>query len=104
MSANAPLACHQVRVKLLDRWRLDGTIPENRTSLLMCNYLSIGVDAKAALLRARLNERAPMLFKLRLLSKVSTRRVPVLERLCPVWVADVLAHRRLSPRPPLAQR
>ena len=36
----------------------------------MCNYLSIGVDAKAALLWARLALRLPWAFRLRLLNKL----------------------------------
>ena len=36
----------------------------------MTNYLSIGVDAKAALLWARLALKIPLLFRLRLLNKL----------------------------------
>ena len=68
---NARLAAlDSVRVSLLDRWRLAGKLPEGRNSVIMCNYLSIGVDAKAALLWARLAKRVPWLFRLRILNKV----------------------------------
>ena len=64
----ASLDC--TRVAMLDRWRLKGSLPEGKSSVLMCNYLSIGVDAKAALLWARLAVRLPWAFRLRLLNKL----------------------------------
>jgi hypothetical protein len=64
------VALDGARVALLDRWRISGTIPENRTEVVMSNYLSIGVDAKAALLWARMALRVPALFRLRLLNKL----------------------------------
>ena len=47
-----------------------GRLPEGRTETRLCNYCSIGVDAKAALLWARLSKARPGLFKLRLLNKL----------------------------------
>ena len=55
---------------LLDRWEVRGELPEGRGALRMNNYMSIGVDAKAALLWARLSKRAPFLFRLRLINKL----------------------------------
>lgn len=58
------------RVAALDRWSMRGTLPDGQTDLQLCNYCSIGVDAKAALLWARLSRARPGLFRLRLLNKL----------------------------------
>ena len=58
------------RIAALDRWQMRGSLPEGRAETRLCNYCSIGVDAKAALLWARLSEARPELFKLRLLNKL----------------------------------
>ena len=58
------------QVALLDRWLARGRLPDGVTSRRMCNYLSIGVDAKAALLWTRLARAKPALFQLRLLNKL----------------------------------
>jgi len=58
------------RVALLDRWGLAGSLPDGREQLVMSNYLSIGVDARASLNWARLKAAAPALFSLRLLAKL----------------------------------
>jgi len=49
---------------------VSGSLPEGETSIVMCNYLSIGIDTKAALLWARLKMAAPWAFKLRLINKL----------------------------------
>ena len=41
------------RVAKVDRWDVRGVLPEGRQQMTMANYMSIGVDAKAALLYAR---------------------------------------------------
>ena len=53
-----------------DRWDVNGTMPEGCTSRVMTNYLSLGVDARAALAYARLAAARPRLFRLRLLNKL----------------------------------
>jgi diacylglycerol kinase (ATP) len=58
------------RIAALDRWKMCGSLPEGRAETRLCNYCSIGVDAKAALLWARLSKARPELFKLRLLNKL----------------------------------
>ena len=60
----------QARVALVDRWRVDGQLPEGRSSMMMSNYLSIGIDTKAALLWARMKRALPWAFRLRLLNKL----------------------------------
>ena len=40
----------RARVAALDRWRMRGRLPEGRTETRLCNYCSIGVDAKAFVL------------------------------------------------------
>ncbi|KAL1526886.1 hypothetical protein AB1Y20_015577 [Prymnesium parvum] len=57
-------------VAFVDRWMVTGVLPEGKTSLRMANYLSIGCDAKAALLWARMARAVPFLFRLRLLNKL----------------------------------
>ena len=52
------------------RWGLAGSLPDGREQLVMSNYLSIGVDARASLNWARLKAAAPALFSLRLLAKL----------------------------------
>ena len=54
--------------------KIVGKIPQvrsgpYRSELNFSNYLSIGVDAKAALLWARMAERIPWAFKLRMINK-----------------------------------
>ena len=63
-------ALDEARVAMLDRWAVRGTLPEGTSHVQMFNYLSLGVDAKAALLWARFAKRCPQLFKLRLLNKL----------------------------------
>ena len=63
-------ALDRSRIALLDRWTMAGTLPQGKSETVLCNYCSIGVDAKAALLWARLSKARPALFKLRLLNKL----------------------------------
>jgi len=63
-------ALDRARIALLDRWTMAGTLPQGKSEVVLCNYCSIGVDAKAALLWARLSKARPALFKLRLLNKL----------------------------------
>ena len=42
---------------MLDRWCVSGTMPQGVTKLTMSNYMSIGVDAKAAVLWAMMARR-----------------------------------------------
>lgn len=63
-------AVERASIALVDRWDVAGSLPEGRDELVMSNYLSVGVDARAALLWARLAKRAPALFRLRLLNKL----------------------------------
>ena len=58
------------RVVEFDRWDVNGTMPDGCTSRVMTNYLSLGVDARAALEYARLAVSRPRLFRLRLLNKL----------------------------------
>ena len=58
------------RVAFVDRWVVRGHLPEGRQEVRMANYMSIGCDAKAALLWARMSRAAPLLFRLRLLNKL----------------------------------
>lgn len=58
------------RVALVDRWRVAGQLPEGDTSVVMSNYLSIGLDTRAALRWARLKESVPWAFRLRLINKL----------------------------------
>jgi len=58
------------RPSMLDRWAITGSLPEGRAPLIMMNYLSVGIDAKAALLWTRLSRAMPQLFRLRLLNKL----------------------------------
>lgn len=58
------------RPVLLDRWQVRGSMPDGKASLPMSNYMSIGVDAQAALRWARLSKTRPELFRLRLLNKL----------------------------------
>ena len=54
----------------VDRWLVSGTLPEGQRQMRMANYMSIGVDAKAALLWARMARAVPLLFRLLLLNKL----------------------------------
>jgi hypothetical protein len=60
----------EARVAVLDRWAVRGAMPEGTSRVVMSNYMSIGVDAKAALLWSRLARARPALFKFRLLNKL----------------------------------
>lgn len=59
-----------VRLAMLDRWIVTGSMPEGVSALPMSNYMSIGCDAKAAALWAILARRVPWAFRLRLLNKL----------------------------------
>jgi diacylglycerol kinase (ATP) len=63
-------ALDSARVALLDRWTVRGSLPEGETERSLSNYMSIGVDARAALIWARMGKRFPWAFKLRLLNKL----------------------------------
>ena len=63
-------ALDSARVALLDRWKVVGSLPEGGTQQALSNYMSIGVDAKAALVWARMGKRFPWAFRLRLLNKL----------------------------------
>ena len=61
---------NRARAGSVDLWEVVGKLPEGQRSRLMCNYLSLGVDARASLLWARLKRTAPVLFRWRLLAKL----------------------------------
>lgn len=63
-------ALGRARVALIDRWDVSGTLPDGQSRVLLNNYLSVGVDARASLLWARMRAAAPSLFSFRLLAKL----------------------------------
>ena len=57
-------------VALIDRWSITGSLPDGKSSMLLNNYLSVGVDARASLRWARMKAAIPALFSFRLLAKL----------------------------------
>lgn len=58
------------RVALIDRWDVSGNLPDGESQVLLNNYLSVGVDARASLRWARMRAAFPFLFSFRLLAKL----------------------------------
>lgn len=51
---SAVQALDTAEVSYVDRWLVSGQLPEGAKQVRMANYMSIGCDAKAALLWARM--------------------------------------------------